>query len=94
MMGSNLNNLLPDYRNKREEKKILKEINFWQQKFNQQLELYDLEDDKYNIKLVRCRCQIVEKYICYDTQLGDAKEKIVMNFCLKILTTMSHYLNL
>lgn len=83
MMGSNLNNLLPDYRNKRKEKKNLKEINFWQQKINQQLELYHLEDDKYNIKLVRGLCQIVEKYICYDTHLGSAKKTIVMNCCLK-----------
>ncbi len=35
MMGSSLNNLRPDYRNKRKEKKNLKEINFWQQKINQ-----------------------------------------------------------
>ena len=83
MMVSNLNNLLPDYRNKRKEKKNLKEINFWQQKINQQLELYHLEDDKYNIKLVRGLCQIVEKYICYDTHLGSAKKTIVMNCCLK-----------
>ncbi len=47
------------------------------------MELYHLDDDIYNIKLVRGLCQIVETYICHDTKLGDAKKKIVMNCCLR-----------
>ena len=83
LLGSNLNNILPDYRNKRKYIKNQKEINYWQQKINEQLKLYTLADDKYNIKLVRGLCQIVEKYVCYDRELGETKKQIVMNCALR-----------
>jgi hypothetical protein len=64
MMGSNLNHLVPDYRNKRKEKKNLKEINFWQQKINQQLELYHLEDDNYDTQLGNAKKKTIVMNCC------------------------------
>lgn len=83
MIGVNLNDLLPDYRDKRKAVKNQKEVNFWNKKIVEQLKLYDSEIDKYNIKLVRGLCQIVERYLIYDTKLGLQKKQVVMNCCLK-----------
>jgi hypothetical protein len=83
MIGVNLNDLLPDYRDKRKAVKNQKEVDYWNKKIVEQLKLYDSEKDKYNIRLVRGLCQIVERYLIYDTKLGQQKKQIVMNCCLK-----------
>lgn len=83
LVGVNLNDLLPDYRDKRKAVKNQKEINFWNKKIIEQLKLYNADDDKYNIRLVRGLCQIVERYLIYDEKLGQSKKQIVLNCCLK-----------
>lgn len=83
MVGVNLNEVLPDYREKRKAVKNSKEINYWNHKIVEQLKLYNVEHDKYNIKLVRGLCAIVERYMIYDKKLGQQKKQVVMNCCLK-----------
>ena len=67
-VGFNLNYLLPDYRSKRKSIKNQKEVSYWQQKINEQLKLYTLEENKYNIKLVRGLGHSI-------TQLGETKNR-------------------
>jgi hypothetical protein len=83
MVGVNLNDILPDYRNKRKSVKNEKEIEYWNKKIVEQLKLYNVNDDQYNIKLVRGICQIVERYLIHDVKLGSQKKQIVLNCCLK-----------
>ena len=83
MVGVNLNDILPDYRNKRKCVKNQKQIDYWNKKIVEQLKLYNVNNDQYNIKLVRGICQIVERYLIHDEKLGEQKKQIVMNCCLK-----------
>jgi hypothetical protein len=53
MLGVNLNELLPDYRDKRKAVKNQKEVDYWNKKIVEQLKLYNSNEDKYNIRLVR-----------------------------------------
>lgn len=92
MLGSNMNHILPEYRNKRKQIKNQREVGYWQKKINEQLLLYNIQDDKYNIKLVRGLCQIVEKYVCYDSKLGETKKQIVMNCALRFFDNNSELL--
>ena len=82
-VGQNLNDLLPNYREKRKLVKNQREIDYWNKKIQEQLSLYSVEDDKYNIKLVKAICQIVERYMIYDDKLGSQKKRVVLNCCLK-----------
>ena len=83
LVNVNLNEYLPNFRDKRKAVKNSKEVNYWNQKINEQLKLYNIEQDKYNIKLVRGLCQIVERYMIYDQKLGSQKKQVVLNCALK-----------
>jgi hypothetical protein len=83
LVNVNLNEYLPNFRDKRKAVKNSKEVNYWNHKINEQLKLYNIEQDKYNIKLVKGLCQIVERYMIYDSKLGPQKKQVVLNCCLK-----------
>ena len=78
LVNVNLNEYLPNFRDKRKAVKNSKEVNYWNHKINEQLQLYNIEQDKYNIKLVKGLCQIVERYMIYDSKLGPQKKQLVL----------------
>lgn len=83
LFGSKLCDILPDYYDRRKGLKNSKEIDYWQGKISSVLRMYDVKTDKYNIRLVKSVCQIVEKYMIYKPKSGEDKKKIVILCCLK-----------
>jgi hypothetical protein len=83
IFNSSLDNMLPNHKEKRKVIKDKLQLKYWDEKLNSCLQLYDIKADKYNIKLVKACCQIVEKYMIYSPKLGETKKKIVIRSCSK-----------
>ena len=83
-IGSNLKTMMPqDYREKRKSIKNDKYVHYWETQINELLSVYNSEDDKYHIELVKSIMQITEDFVIFDSKTGQMKKAIVMNICLK-----------
>ena len=60
---------------------------------NDLLSVYNSEDDKYHIELVKSIMQIVEDFVIFDSKTGPMKKDIVMNICLKFFDDNHKLLN-
>lgn len=83
IFNSKLDDMLPKHKEKRKVIKNNIALKYWDEKLNSCLALYDINSDKYNIKLVKACCQIVEKYMIYAPQLGETKKAVVKSACLR-----------
>ena len=93
-MGSNLKTMMPhDYREKRKSIKNDKYVQYWESQINDLLSVYNSEDDKYHIELVKSIMQITEDFVIFDSKTGPMKKAIVMNICLKFFDDNHKLLN-
>ncbi len=80
--GYNLNSHLNDYAHRRKMLKNSKAKGLLQNGIKDILEVYNPDEDKYNIQLVKDLMNIVEFFMVHDSKLGPDKKEIVLSCAL------------
>lgn len=76
--GYNLNKNLVSYKERRKNMKNKKAMQILENGIHEILQVYNIDEDKYNIQLVSDLMNIVEFFMVHDKKLGHSKKEIVL----------------